>query len=75
MTESKEAGGVLVSGHNVVVLNVEILNKLLQNGWISKDEGQKAVDDSKTTWVDRPGLEFIDRPDLEWMDREERPNQ
>ena len=52
---------MLISGHNVVVLNVEILNKLLQNGWINMGEAQKAIDDAKVVWMDTP--------DAKWMAR------
>jgi hypothetical protein len=44
---SKNAGGVLVSGYNIIVLEAEILNALLLNEYITLQEGQNIIDQAK----------------------------
>jgi hypothetical protein len=47
LLKSKQAGGTRISGYNVIVLDVEILNHLLRKGQITKKEGQQIIDNAK----------------------------
>ena len=47
LEKSKEAGGVLVGGYNIIVLEVGIMNSLVKKGYINLEKAQLAVDSAK----------------------------
>jgi hypothetical protein len=47
LKKSQNAGGILMNGYNIIILEVGILNALLLNNTITLQEGQSVIDKSK----------------------------
>lgn len=45
--EAERAGGMLVGGYNIIILEVRILDTLIEKNVITVEEGQDIVDKSK----------------------------